>query len=543
MSSRSKRCIAAFAVALGAGTLGLWTFRSPTPDPRVGALDFSNLVTADKPVREAIERARNQVVAQPTSAETWARLGMTAQAHGFLNEARDSYARANELAPGDARWAHLLGITCQELSLPQDAEKAFAEAAGRDPRDLVSLCSLALLLTDRGEEDAARQIYLRVLEVSSAYTAARIGLGQLALKAGDLQASRKNLDLALESEPRSGAAHATLATLCAREGKTNEAAIHRRWSRTTSAKIPLPDPLMDQVFALGVSYTAHLKRGKDAGASGDWQRAVTELREAVKLRANVAEARYYFGSSLLRAGAHEDGLKELLAVTTLDAKRVEAWLQIARAHLSKGSPASKAEAMTALDKAIAEDETSSEAHLLRGRVLQAEGERALALAEVDRAIQHHPEDASARIARGQFLLVPGNEREAAAKDKTVHDSELARAEAAIREFQQAIELEPDAPEAYDGAGLAAMQLWDLTIESARKEERLGAALEGFSEAVRWFPRRKEGHARLIQALRSAQKDAELKEAVRRAHAAWPEDARFAEGSEREKNGRQESRQK
>lgn len=483
----------------------------------------ASVTSIEGPVRTAIEAASMRVKSEPASAEAHGHLGMVCQVHGLLAEAQAAYTRAGELDSRDVRWARLLGITCQTLSLPLEAEKAFVRAVAIEPRDLVSLSSLAILRSERGEDDAARKLHLDVLQIDPGYIAARVGLGQLALRAGELEAARKNLELAIEADPRCGAAHATLATVLAREGKAAEAEFHRRWSQVTPGKIPLPDPLMDQVSALGVGYTSHLRRGKDAGSAGEWTKAVEEFRQAIKQRGDVAEARYYLGSSLLRVGSIAEGLSELEAVTRMESKRIDAWLQIARAHLSQGRPE---EALAAIAKALELDATHAEALTLRARVYLARGNKDLASADLERAVTVHPDDATVRLAMAEVLLKPRAERASAQTDENVRERELARARLALSEFEKTLLLQIDAADAHDGAGMAHMQLWDLTPDLVAKEKHLQTALELFAQEVKWFPQRKEGHLHLVQALRSAKKDREALEAVRRARSLWPDEARF-----------------
>ncbi|MBI4585316.1 MAG: tetratricopeptide repeat protein [Planctomycetes bacterium] len=470
-----------------------------------------------------LSRAIERVQTHPGDGEAWGELAMLCQAHGLYEEALYAYRQAEERQPHDPRWPHLRGIVCQFLSLPDVAAGAFSRALELDEKDLVSLCSLARIHQERGEDDEARKLYVRVVALDPNHVAARVGLGQLGLRAGALPMAKRNLELALEVEPRCGPAHATLAQIYALEGNETRAGFHRRWSQPASGKIPLPDPLMDQALELGVSSTAWMNRGKLAGRRGEWKRAVKDFQQAVKLRGDLTEPRYFLGVALLEAGETEEALRELRAVTTLEGRKVDAWLQIARAHRERGDLGG---ARRPVAEALKVDPESPEALFLEGKLFLEENQPELALGAFDRAIALHPNHAPSYAGRAEVLLPRKEDQEAVKQNPELLKRERERAQAALEGFERALELQADLADAYEGAGVARMQLWELTQNAEEKAQHLEKAIERFTQLVKYFPENKSGHVRLIWALHAAGRADESIAAIHRAAQRWPDDPRF-----------------
>jgi tetratricopeptide (TPR) repeat protein len=486
-----------------------------------------DLVRLDPPLRAALEAAAGAVRRSPDSAGAWGELGMLCHAHLLYPEARRAYRRAAELAPADRRWPHLLGLACELDSVPEEARAAFARARELDPGDLVATISLARLLQDGGRVDEARQLLLAAVKVDPRSVAAHVGLGQLAAQAGVLDMAEKNLALALEGFPRCGPAHAALSQVYSRQGKSELAAFHRRWSLVAANRIPLPDPLMEEVESRGVSYTARMRRGQLLGSLGRWREAAEQFQAAVDLRGDLAEPRYYLGASRVESGEADAGIAELARAAVLEGRKADAWLRISRARAGRGDLAG---AEAAIAAALDAEPGSAEALVVRGDLRRREGKKEQALADYDRAIQLAPGDARAHLARGEVLLEPGVTREEAARDPDAARREAERAAVALAAFERALELRADLADAYEGAGRARMQLGQHAPAGAARAAQWQAGIEHFSRLVKYFPERQSGHVALIKALHAAGRVDESVAAIAAARARWPDDARFQKQS-------------
>ena len=478
----------------------------------------------EPPLRNLIDEAVKAVNRDPGKALAWGKLAMVCHAHFLRAEARHAYSEAAKLAPSDPRWPHLLGVLSDQLSLTDEAASAFSRALELHPLDVVALCSLARIRQERGQDDEARKLFLEAVKMEPNCAAARVGLGQLALRAGILDMAEKNVRMALEEFPRCGPAHAALAQICAKQGKAEEAAFHRRWGQAGPSRIPLPDPLLEEVEGLGASYEARMQQGHLLASLGQWQEAVERFRAAAGLKDGLAEPRYFLGVSLLQAGETDAGLSELEKVAMKD-RQVDAWIRIARARESRGDVTG---AHAAIDAGLKLAPESAEALVARGELSCREKKLDLGLADFERAIALEPGNAGAHLAKGQALLLPGATREEAGRDPVLARCEAERARASLASFRRALELKVDLAEAYEGAGKACMQQWDYAREDAEKAAHVEAAVEHFQLAVKCFPERKSAHVALIKALFSAGRVEESVAAIRRARTRWPDDPRFHE---------------
>ncbi len=487
------------------------------PDPR----------SFEPPLRGLLEEAVAAVTREPAKAEAWGRLAVICHAHSLRAEARHAYGEAAKLAPASVRWPHLLGILCDQLSLPDEAATAFSRALELDPRDIVALCSLARIREERDQDDGARKLYLEAIRVDPGCIAARVGLGRLAMRAGVLDVAEKSLLLALEALPRCGPTHAALAEVHALQGHSDQVAFHHRWAQVGLGRLPLADPLLEEVENLGVSYEVHLERGQLLGRLGRWREAVARFRAAVELKSDLSEARYWLGMSLIQAGEVDAGVSELEKATGMKGREVDSWIHIARARAGRGDLTG---AHAAIEAALKLAPRNAEALVERGELLRREKKLDLALADFERAIASEPGNAGAHLARGQALLNPGATRGEAAADPAIARREMARSQAALAAFSRALELKADLAEAYEGAGSACMQEWDYARGSTEKAARVQAAIQHFEHAVRYFPERMNGHLSLIKALHEGGKVEESVAAMRRARKRWPADPRFQKRS-------------
>ncbi len=157
--------------------------------------------------------------------------------------------------------------------------------------------------------------------------------------------------------------------------------------------------------------------------------------------------------------------------------------------------------------------------LSRGRLEQA-------LPVFEAAIALEPDYAPSHVERGRLLLRREVEPKVALGDAAMRAREKARAERALRAFERALELQADLEAAYDGAGRAGMQVWQLESDKDKKERRLTDAVERFRQLATYFPGRREHHVSLIKALSSAGRNEEAVAAIERAHNRFPGDSRF-----------------
>ncbi|HUQ33501.1 MAG TPA: tetratricopeptide repeat protein [Pyrinomonadaceae bacterium] len=135
-------------------------------------------------------------------------------------------------------------------------------------------------------------------------------------------------------------------------------------------------------------------------ASGEFNRAITVLRSAVKLDPSNVEARLRLGDALEKTGARTEAIDEYRAATVSSPANVEAWRALASAQFAEKLYAESAESYRRLIEASGEKELDDETRLAFADALRLSGRSeearnayrkidASAHAEVARAAREH----------------------------------------------------------------------------------------------------------------------------------------------------------
>jgi tetratricopeptide (TPR) repeat protein len=135
-------------------------------------------------------------------------------------------------------------------------------------------------------------------------------------------------------------------------------------------------------------------------ASGEFNRAITVLRSAVKLDPASVEARLRLGDALEKTGARTEAIDEYRAATVSSPANVEAWRALASAQFAEKLYAESAESYRRLIEASGEKELDDETRLAFADALRLSGRseearnayqkiNASAHAEIARAAREH----------------------------------------------------------------------------------------------------------------------------------------------------------
>ncbi len=343
-----------------------WWTRPPLPGPP--AADLSG---ADPAVKETVEEARTAVEQAPRSAAAWGRLGQVFLVHGFMDEARVCFARAESLDPQEARWpyfqAYILSLDSAAAAIP---EWRRAADLGGAPFSVARL-HLGAAFLDLGRADEAKAEFHRVLEDQPDDPQALLLLGRAEYARGDYQESLAHLDLAAKS-PSTGK-QALTASAAARRRLGDSAAADKdlQVAADLPDDPPPPDPFLEEMD--------QYQRGKKALL----RRAEYALKEG-----NVPEAVRWF-QVLVRDYPEADW----------------GWLRLGRALLQVGD---KAGAERALRTALGLTPQLVDGHFYLGVVLFQRGDYRNAAASFRRAAELKPDNALAQYNLGECLLKEGD---------------------------------------------------------------------------------------------------------------------------------------
>ena len=206
------------------------------PVPPVPAVSLDGL---DADVRGAIEKARDEAVAQPRSGQASGRFGMVLEAHTLYVPAVLAFQRAIRLDPKEFAWRYYLAVAREYASQPEQALAAVSDALrirpdytpavlkrgalllklgrfqesdavlepllAQNPGSAETLYTLGRVKFAQGDFPAAEDLYRRACEAYPTYGAAWFGLAEAGRRLGHNAESEKNFRLAESYKDRNPA--------------------------------------------------------------------------------------------------------------------------------------------------------------------------------------------------------------------------------------------------------------------------------------------------------------------------------------------------
>ena len=260
---------------------------------------------------------------------------------------------------------------------------------------------------------------------------------------------------------------------------------------------------------------------------GRHEEALAVCDQTLRINPGFAEAHYNRGNALYGLGRHKDALASYGKAAEIKPDFAEAWANHANALQNLERPD---EALASSDKAIALKPNYAQAHYNRGNALFALGRMDQALASYDKAIALKPDYAQAHYNRGNVLNSLKRTGDAlAAYDKAIALkpdyaqaytnrgnllSDIGRYDEALASQDKAVALKPDYAEAWSNRGTALQYLG-----------RLDEALADHNKALALDPNFAEAYCNRGSVLNSIKRPEEALASFDRAIALKPEFAR------------------
>lgn len=319
---------------LVAGFLG-WRHLTAPPAPPAVPAD-----AIDPAVTEAVQTARDAVVASPRSAQAWGHLGMVLRAHDFVPQAIAAFSQAERLDPREGRWPYLLGLTVV-LADPPAGIACLRRAVDRLPDEPAPRCRLAEILLEQGLLDDAAQI-LQPLPPNHPR-------GRL-LRAR-LQVARQNWKAALPlaeslfNDPSARGRAYQLAIECQRRlGQDQQADTLLTVARRLPPDQLWFDPLVVEVERLRVGFLAALAQIYRLEREGHTAQAIAELRRTLTRYPDQARGWLILGRLLRSVQQLPEAENALNRAVSLDPDLVEGWftLGVVRLLRDQSQPAAEA---------------------------------------------------------------------------------------------------------------------------------------------------------------------------------------------------------
>jgi serine/threonine protein kinase/tetratricopeptide (TPR) repeat protein len=342
-------------------------------------------------------------------------------------------------------------------SLLDEAATEIREAIRLEPRRTDFRVTLAAILQERGDHEAALAEALQAVRRTPKYAMARCALGGLYHESNP-KAAAEQYEEAIRLDPGLARARAELAVLRVDESRFDEAA--------EQAKQAMGSPRIDDY----VRHRARNALGRIALERKDYAAAVPEFQEAVRLAPFVGPYRYNLGLAYVRTGHADESMVEFEEALRLEGPKAETYAEIGEAWQVKGDDVQAIEAygraasLSPGDFAIECDFASAlfragrleEALTHYGRASEADPSSRLPLNKSATALEHvgRVAEAEARYRRA-IDLSKGDARQREIAEGGAHDCALlVPSERALDAEAHGRPLPHDAPTLYGMATLA-----------------------------------------------------------------------------------------
>jgi len=284
-----------------------------------------------------------------------------------------------------AAQAYAAGMSAFQSGDLNGAKNQFAKATKSDKNAYQAFYSLGVVAERLHDTSAAQAAYRRAVSIVPDYEPAIVAYAVSVARTGKPADAESFLDEKMARMPKSAAVAAALAEVKSIQGDSGEA---QRYAQEALKRNPDYRPAMVTLardhyrsrrldlalYALkGIldgygeenpprdkdNASAHLLRGLIYKEQGNRQGAITELREAVRLRPDLVEARVHLATYLLESGNAAEAADILGGALRYDRTNLMAHLNLGDAYRLLGKPA---EARQELEWVLSKDSTVAQAH-------------------------------------------------------------------------------------------------------------------------------------------------------------------------------------
>ncbi len=346
-----------------------------------------DLTGVETQVAEKIRRLRKEVERNPGSAAAWGKFAMNLDVHDLKREALPCYQQAAELDPTDFRWQYYCATMLGEMGSPEALqwfERSQALNASYVPVHV--LYGEALLHDDRLEE--ASHAFHLALSANSKSSHAHLGLAQVELSQGDLEASRRHLLQAVEIDPKHGEVHGLLAEVYRRLNEPEKADREMRMAQQLPKITPVPDSVYAELAAEGVSAFWYETRGRAYLKKRRYAEAARQFTMALKVRPS-AEAHHNVAFALQYLRKYEEAVEHYRAALALRPAYRDALNNLATALFELGYVE---ESIAYLEEAKRLDPAFPDAYLNLGTFLMRSGRPAESIEALRQGLANAPYD-------------------------------------------------------------------------------------------------------------------------------------------------------
>ena len=227
----------------------------------------------DPVVLELLESSIRAARGAPEDAGARGRLCMAYEANLLWPEAASCYQGVAALAPDEVVWPFHEALAWLEIGEIDTARVLLEDVVEAAPDLWPGVQRLAYLELESGQLESSLELFERLIDGLPDRAAGYLGAGEIDLLAGDIESAVEHLDKAVALDPSSEGAHYQLGLAYRGAGRVEEARRELALGEGGRRRY-LPDPLAAEVVGYSVHVTALIERagqfleaGRDAEAA------------------------------------------------------------------------------------------------------------------------------------------------------------------------------------------------------------------------------------------------------------------------------------
>jgi len=422
----------------------------------------------------AREKLTEAVGVDDTNMQAHNLLGFVLGQQGDMTSALVHLERAVALQPDSAEAHYNLGVALWYSASKEKAVSELRESVRLDPAAGASYAFLGTSLRETGELDEAQKNLQCAIALLPPIAATYVDLGIVFLRKGDLDKALGQIEAGLNASSASlpapdwDNAIAGLRELLAKDSKRADAhnVLGLLLGRKGSPSSEVVAEFREAVRLRADFAEAYDNLGLVLTQSGNDPEAIAAFREAVRIRPDYADAHANLGAVLTPTDS-EEAIRELEKAIALAPDLVKAQFNLAEAYGANPKHGA-AKQIELLRKVIAAAPTFARGHQALGKALLQDGKMTEAIVELQEAVRLDPQSGESHYQLGLALARAGRKdegttevqkgRELSAADDRNQNANLdinegrtalgqGELEQAAAKFQHAIKLQPDSSDA------------------------------------------------------------------------------------------------
>ncbi|MCH8964158.1 MAG: tetratricopeptide repeat protein [Planctomycetes bacterium] len=415
-------------------------------------------------LKKHIQRAQEA----PQDFDAQATLGMVYGANSVWREARACFANAALLRPAEPLARHHEAIATNELGETETAFEMFGQIAREFPAFAPSRHRYGVGLIFRGRLEEAAAELERVIALAPSAPEAYIGLGEVRLREGDLAASVRHLQKALQINSRLRRARHLLGSAYLKLGRTAEAKRYLSGG-AGSGRLYLTDSWFQEQQQHALVLSDQISRALGWLEAGQPAEGARILEEALSWRPGNVDVSNNLAIMYLELGRVEEALRLIRDSLRQDDSRFETYINLAALQMRMKE---FEKALTTINRAVAIAPQVAQVHVTHGHILLQLGRTEDGIEELESASRLDAENLATHMELAQFYLRVRRYPEAKEHYQAFVDGDPANFGALVRLCHVCIQL-GDLEEAEELLG----DLYELDpehVDVAKLQRELGA---------------------------------------------------------------------